>query len=47
MKNEDIAIFSLQHTPLMMNEFEEALQNSMRRYSLRQMNFMDNIWRVT
>ena len=26
-----------------MNDFEDALQNSMRRYSLRQLNFMDDI----
>lgn len=42
MKNEAIAVFSLRNNPLMMNDFEEALQNSMRRYSLRHLNFMED-----
>ncbi len=43
MKNEDIAVFSLRHNPFTINEFEEALQNSMRKYSLRHLNFMEDI----
>ena len=43
MKNEEITIFSFRHNPFMMNDFEEALENSMRRYSLRQLNFMEDI----
>jgi hypothetical protein len=43
MKNDEIAVFSLRQNPFMMNDFEEALQNSMRRYSLRQLNFMEDI----
>jgi hypothetical protein len=43
MKNEEIALFSLRHNPFMMNDFEEALQNSMRKYSLRRLNFMEDV----
>jgi Domain of unknown function (DUF1864) len=43
MKNEEITVFSLRHNPFMMNDFEEALQNSMRRYSLRHLNFMEDV----
>ncbi len=43
MKNEEIAVFYLRNNPFMMNDFEDALQNSMRRYSLRHLNFMDDI----
>ena len=43
MKNDEIAVFSLRHNPFTTNDFEEALQNSMRRYSLRHLNFMDDI----
>jgi hypothetical protein len=43
MKNEEIAIFSLRNNPFMMYDFEEAMQNSMRKYSLRHLNLMDDI----
>jgi hypothetical protein len=43
MKNNEIAVFSLRNNPFMMNDFEEALQNSMRRYSLSHLNLMDDI----
>ena len=43
MKNEEFALFSLRHNPFVMNDFEDALQNSMRPYSLRHLNFMDDI----
>jgi hypothetical protein len=43
MKNTEIAVFSLQSNAFSLNEFEDALQNSMRRYSLRHLNFMDDI----
>jgi hypothetical protein len=43
MKNKEVAVFSLRRNPFMMDDFEEALQNSMRRYSLRQLDFMDDI----
>lgn len=43
MKNEEIAIFSMRESKFMMNDFEEALHTSMRKYSLRQLNFLDNI----
>jgi Domain of unknown function (DUF1864) len=43
MKNEEVTVFSLRHNPFMMSDFEEALQNSMRKYSLRQMNLMEDI----
>jgi hypothetical protein len=43
MKNEKVDVFSLRRNPFMLNDFEEALQNSMRRYSLRNLNFMKDI----
>jgi Domain of unknown function (DUF1864) len=43
MKNEEIALFSLRNNPFMMPDLEEALQNSMRRYSLRHLDFMDDV----
>jgi hypothetical protein len=43
MKNEEITVFPVRNNEFMMNEFEEALQNSMRKYSLRHLNFMDGI----
>lgn len=43
MKTNEITLFTLRRNPFMMNEFEEALQNSMRKYSLRQLNFMEDI----
>ena len=43
MKNEEIAVFPFHHNLLMMNDLEEALQNSMRKYSLRHLNFMEYI----
>ena len=43
MKNEQVGVFSLRRNPSMMNDFEEAFQSSMRRYSLRQLNFIDDI----
>lgn len=43
MKNEGIALLPLRQNPFMMSDFEEALQNSMRRYSLRHLNFMDDV----
>lgn len=43
MKNEEIAVFSLRSNPFMTYDFDEALQNSMRRYSLRNLNFMKDI----
>jgi hypothetical protein len=43
MKNKEIAVFSLRNNPFILNDFEEALQNSMRRYSLRNLNFMEDI----
>lgn len=43
MKNKEIAIFSLRDNSFRMNDFEEAFQNSMRRYSLRHLNFMKDI----
>jgi hypothetical protein len=43
MKNEEIAVFPLRNNLFVMNEFEEALQNSLRKYSLRNLNFLDDI----
>jgi hypothetical protein len=43
MKNEEFAVFSLRNNPFTINNFEEALQNSMRKYSLRQMNLLEDI----
>jgi len=43
MKNKEVGVFSLRRNPFTINNFEEAFENSMRRYSLRQMNFMENI----
>jgi hypothetical protein len=43
MKNEEIFAFSLRTNASMMYDFEEALQNSMRKYSLRHLNFMEDI----
>jgi hypothetical protein len=43
MKNNEITIFSLHEDKFIINDFEEALENSMRKYSLRQLNFMDDI----
>lgn len=43
MKNKEIVIFSFHHHLFEMNDLEEALQNSMRKYSLRHLNFMEDI----
>lgn len=43
MKNEEVALFSLRSSPFVTYDLEEALQNSMRRYSLRNLNFIENI----
>jgi len=43
MKKDAITVFSLRHNPFMANDFEEALQNSMMKYSLRHLYFMDDI----
>ena len=43
MKNNEIALFSMRESKFIMNDFEEAIHTSMRKYSLRQLNFMDNI----
>jgi len=43
MKNDEIAQFSSINRPGLMNDLEEVLQNSMRSYSLRQMNFMKDV----
>lgn len=43
MKNNEITVFSLRNSSSNMNDFEEAFQTSMRRYSLRQLNFMEDI----
>jgi hypothetical protein len=43
MKNDEIAHFPSINRPLMMNDFEEVLQNSMRSYSLRQLDFMKDV----
>lgn len=43
MKNNEITIFSLHDDKFMTSDFEEALENSMCKYSLSQLNFMHDI----
>jgi hypothetical protein len=43
MKNEEITISPLGGNSFMKFDIEEAMQNSMRRYSLRHLNFMEDI----
>ena len=43
MKNDEISVFPTQNNHFKMDEFEEALQDSSRRYSLRQLNFLEDI----
>ena len=43
MENEEIAIFSMRESRFIMNDFEEALHTSMRKYSLRQLNLMNDV----
>jgi hypothetical protein len=43
MKNDEISVFHLRDNHFINNEFEDALQNSRLRYSLRHLNFMDDI----
>ena len=43
MKNDEIIVSLIQNNSFMMSDFEEALRSSMRRYSLRHLDFMDDI----
>jgi hypothetical protein len=43
MKNSEITLFSLHNNNFMKSDFEEELENSLCRYSLRQLNFMHDI----
>ena len=43
MKTDQITLFPLRKNPFLVNEFEEAFENSMRKYSLRHLNFMYDI----
>jgi hypothetical protein len=43
MKADENMLFPLRGNQFMMNEFEEALHNSMRRYSLRHLDFMEDV----
>lgn len=43
MRNDSITLFSLRETNACTHNFEEALQHSMRKYSLRNLRFMDEI----
>ncbi len=43
MKNNEITIFSLHNDKFMTRDFEEAMENTMCKYSLSQLNFMADI----
>lgn len=43
MKNDEISASPMRNNHFKLYEFEEALQDSMRRYSLRHLNFLDDI----
>lgn len=43
MRNDSIVLFSLRETNACTHEFEQALQHSMRKYSLESLHFMDEI----
>lgn len=46
MKNDEISVLPMQRYQFKMYQFEEALQNSLRKYSLRHLNFLDDISQV-